>query len=164
VYNAPMKIKYLLLLFIFSMISAHAGEAFFTVYDGAAVQNSIQDSESSAWGFEEFLPVTTNDYFGLGYMNEGHQNGSKRDAVIAEALVPYVRGNFSLFVDAGIYPTLTTVPQRSGYTDVYRTDGIFGAGIKYQMDKFSAMTRWYRVVTGNNTDADVFLVGLGYNF
>ena len=132
------------------------------VFGGEAVSNSISDLKSRSWGVEQ-----QTDKWSLGYVNEGHQNGDKRDGIYAQLRFPYqfskdVVTAFSL----GPYFTATTITEPDGihYQDHYSWAAIASASVTYAVtERVSTQLRWSHVLYADqNKDADIFLIGTGF--
>ena len=136
-------------------------------FGGEAVSNSLTDVHSRAWGVEQETP-TQYGLWDFGYMNEGHQNGDKRDGIYALREFDYqftqrVTTSFA----AGPYFTATTQTNPNGYNyqDHYSWAGLAAASAKYQINtNWSVAARWAHVLYAvHNKDADIFLIGIGYS-
>jgi len=138
-----------------------------TVFGGRAVSNSVSDLKSNAWGVEQETP-TKLGMWDFGYVNEGHQNGDKRDGICAMKafdyqFAPKVQTSFAV----GPYFTATTITAADGnhYQDHYRWAALASARVKYNVTEHWSVTgnRSHVLYRAGNKDADLFLIGVGYS-
>lgn len=163
-----MKAVLLAVLFLISFNAFADSASTISVLGGTAVSNSVQDEKSHAWGVEQETPTAHYGTWLLGYLNEGHQLGDKRDGIYAQFKAPYqFASRVETSVSAGPYYTATTVTERDGihYRDVYCLSLLASANVKYSLDEhWSTQFRWSHVMftRENRHDADVFAVLLSY--
>lgn len=159
-----------LTVIVFGILGANkafAEQPVIYVFDGRAVSNSITDVKSNAWGVEQETP-TQYGLWDFGYLNEGHQQGDKRDGIYALMEFDYpFSHNVTTSFGIGPYFTSTTQTEPNGvdYRDHYSWAGLAAASVKYRATShWSLKARWAHVVyAAHNKDADVFLVGVGYS-
>lgn len=142
---------------------AHAGEPI-TLFGGSAVSNSLNDAHSIAWAVSQRIDYGfrywTAEY---GYLNEGHRDGSKRDGIFALARANHRLGkDFSTSFVAG--PYLTADTRATGpetYRDVYGLALLTGFDLSYDIGaRWATTLRWQHVITFQDRDSDVFLLGV----
>ncbi len=132
---------------------------------GKDVSNSLNDGQSPAWMVSETFPVRSHYAVQVGYMNEGHQVGSKRDGItVLGEYKDRFTPTFSTAAYLGPYITSTTEPvDDTHYRDAYRTMLIAGYGLREQVSHHVGTAfRWLHVMSFHSKDADVFLMQVGY--
>ena len=141
-------------------IPAHARTL--TVFAGSATQNTLQDSQSAAYGFSY-----GGRYWHAGYLNLGHPgDGVKTDGVFGGIRdVQVIAGSpVSLSFNAGPFVFASTMPD--GGVD-YGASLLIGAGVDYALNHgMGLMFRWDRITFDRRSipDVDVFLVGVRGSF
>lgn len=148
--------------------TAFAGEAEIYVCGGRAISNSVADLKSNSWCLGQITPTKFGTW-NFGYLNEGHQNGDKRDGVFALPQFSYnLTKNLETSIAIGPYFTATTITEPDGihYQDKYRWAGLGFAKIRYQLtEHVSIAGEWGHVMyRRDNKDADVFEAVAGYKF
>jgi hypothetical protein len=116
---------------------------------GFGVINSNRGGQSLAHGIEYRLNLGKNIDWTIGYVDEGERNGVNSQAWVVKKL-----NKISLGIGGGIYAN-----SKDG------VDGIASITASYDLSKkLDARFTWSRIVTNNDTDADLVLLGLGYKF
>ena len=184
--------KAILSFFFVLLLSLPCYATSLSIFGGQDVSNSLNDSKSTAWQLEgDFLshrPVSV----AIGYINEGHHPGRKRDGIYTGLLFhknvtrnfelgflvgPYVSSttktvNENQTVSTNTYSsdggrqstTVTTTIHRS-YKDVYHTNLLIAFRAIYRLSYgLSGAIEWERVTTFRSTDADLFMVGIQEGF
>lgn len=130
---------------------------------GSGTLNSIQDQKSRVWLVSDSIPLTDTTDIEVGYMNEGHKTGIKRDGIlVAGDFWRNIYPNWYLGATAGGYIADSTLGTIS-YTDSKQLDFITGFSVKYNVDNnWNLIGRWVHVLTFSNLDADVFTLGVGF--
>lgn len=163
-----MKRSIVLGCLLFPSLAFAANGAEINVYGGKAISNSIADTSSRAWGIEQETPTSFGTWV-FGYLNEGHQNGDKRDGIYALPKFSYqLNEKLETSIAIGPYFTATTITEPDGvhYQDKYRFAGLGFAKVKYSLsESWAAFGAWGHVMyRRDNKDADVFVLGLGRKF
>lgn len=151
---------------LFSSVANAESDSAISLFLGRAVSNSITDGKSRAWGVEQETPTRLGTWL-FGYLNEGHQNGDKRDGIYALIKAPYaLTRRVETSIAVGPYYTATTITDPDGirYRDEYCASLLASANVKYSLtDHWSTLFRWSHVMFApHNKDADVFTVAIGY--
>lgn len=160
------KVIILVCLLVPTLAFARGAELY--ICAGKAVSNSVTDLKSNAWCLGQITPTGFGTW-DFGYINEGHQNGDKRDGIYALPKFSYqLTQDVETSVEIGPYFTATTITDPDGihYQDKYRWAAIGFAKVKYDMTKdWSVFGQWGHVMyRHNNTDSDLFLFGANREF
>jgi hypothetical protein len=137
-----------------------ARAASLTILGGTSIANSMEDGRGRAWALEQ-------DFGGFraGILNEGHVEGRKRDGVyLQRALSADLTPRLATSAFAGPYLNATTLPTGPGsYRDSLRLGVLAGVGLNWRVAKrCQLVARAERVLSFDNTDADVILIGVRY--
>lgn len=136
---------------------------------GQDVSNSLNDGQSPAWAISATLPVRKVSWLKMevGYLNEGHQRGSKRDGItVLVAADCFFTPSFSGTAYLGPYIASTTESvDATHYKDVYNAMLIAGYGLRERVTRrTSALFRWLHVMSFRSKDADVFFAQVDEDF
>lgn len=158
------------------------GEPSFSL--GQTILNSLQDEKALAWSVDFRHILTSKSEWSLTYLNEGHPAGApKRDGVAGELWLAddYKGGRWKLSAGTGPYLRFSTTPsvetynytegsrvftvtRSSYYEDAHRLAWLVSLSVARRLSRDIVVRgTWHRIVSGNNTDADVFLIGLGWS-
>ena len=130
---------------------------------GQSVSNSLNDEHSVAWMISQGFPVSGLFRIQVGYLNEGHQRGSKRDGI---TILGAYRNRFTSYLHTeaylGAYITSTTeATSQTTYEDVYRPMLIAGYGVQLSpVRRAQVRFTWLHVMSFINQDSDVFLASM----
>ncbi|MHB1163023.1 MAG: hypothetical protein ACYCZZ_00615 [Minisyncoccota bacterium] len=142
----------------------------FSVEAGKTIANSIEDQQGVAWALEYRQPFFSPRVDAtILWMNEGHpRNFPKRDGIAGE-LWWHLRPNddtdrLKLTLGTGPYAYWATESTGgSGYRDRHGVAWLVSFDASYRMTRDTALhVTFHRVTTGNSTDTDVLLLGIGY--
>ncbi len=157
-----MKTIIALLLSMFC-ITAHAQTLSLGI--GQAVSNSLNDEHSTAWMISQGFPVSGPFRVQVGYLNEGHQRGSKRDGI---TVLGAYRSRFMpwLHTEAYLGGYITSTTKAIGettYKDVYRPMLIAGYGVQVSPARpVQVRFTWLHIMSFQSRDSDVFLASMGW--
>jgi len=158
----------LLILICLTLIPfvSHAGTSL-GILGGEHISNSVHDEKATAWAIQQTIYSTPVDYV-MGYLNEGHEISHKRDGIYISVVIPHsLSGKVNSFFSVGPYVWNSTnvAANKTDYTDQHGVGVIFGLGLKSTPAQgWGWEVDWSRILTFKNADADVFLVGVNYNF
>lgn len=134
-----------------------------TVFWGQTIVNSFESQNSAAKSVEyrrAFGPVLRGS---IAWVNEGDARLIRRDGVVAQAWFEpsFYNDRFTLGLGYGAYYAV----------DAYRPEkqhdlmGILATTVSYNFSpRVLGRVSWHRVISSNDRDSDVILLGMGYRF
>ena len=144
------------------LLASTAQAADFRFGGGVGIANSGLDQKSTAWN-TELLTTLWDQPVILGYLNEGHKDNPhrKRDGVYLQGVKSF-RISYAMNIDiaGGVYASASTLSTNDnlGYGNSHNLNGLLSVIVRYD--------RWHielmRIVTTDNSDADVVLVGITF--
>lgn len=147
-----------------------------TVFLGRTILNSFSPEESTALAVEYRHRLNRYSDWTLGWLNEGSNQIIRRNGIIAQFWLvrPLLRERLTLGAGAGAY--IVVNQQNNAFVvnngqvtsvggDDERVGGIITLTASYRLSpRWSARLSFNRLVTGEDRDADVILLGAGFRF
>ncbi len=140
--------------------AAHAGELNIGV--GESVSNNAANDRGTAWSVEYRRVFGERYAWSVAYLNEGHKPNLKRDGIAGGLWAVTETNGWSLSAGAGAYASFATRTDGNTHTNQHRLNGLVGATVGRRFIDYSLRLSWQRIVTGNSTDTDNFLLGVGF--
>lgn len=139
---------------------AHAGELNIGV--GESVDNGATNDRDTAWSVEYRRVFRDRFAWSVTYLNEGHKPNLKRDGVAGGLWALAESNGWSLSAGAGAYASFATRTDGGTHANQHRLNGLVGATVGRRFVDGTLRLSWLRVLTGNSTDSDNFLLGVGF--
>jgi hypothetical protein len=136
-----------------------------TAYTGTTVLNTQKNEQSTSWALEYRRDLAKYlDWTATG-LYEGRDRPVARYGVMSQVWLthPFFRDHLTL--GAGFGPYLAHDKYQQGSDDKTKLDwaASFSASVRF-LEHFALRASWSRIITQQDRDTDVFLVGLGYRF
>lgn len=135
-----------------------------TLFAGEAIINSLNSGSEPAWGVEYRRVIGDNTDWTIGVMHENERRVSRRLGLVSQvwAVKPFSDGRWSIGAGAGGYLSLTD-SERPNATEAETLSGLLTITASRRIsDRCDARLSWNRLLTRNETDADIMLLGFGY--
>lgn len=140
--------------------AAHGGEL--NIGFGESVDNNAANDRDTAWSVEYRRVFGERYAWSVAYLNEGHKPGLKRDGIVGGLWALAESNGWSLSAGAGAYASFATRIDGGTHTNLHRLHGMVGATVGRRFVDGTLRLSWQRILTGNSTDSDNFLVGMGF--
>jgi hypothetical protein len=137
------------------------GNGSLTLSAGRTIVNSFESEQSGATGLEYRRALSENVEWSALLLDEGSARGTRRRGVATQGwLVQALGARVVLGLGAGLYViTDQPGPDQGAHA---RLAPLASIGLGYRLGpKWRAQLTWSRIISDNQRDADVFLLGLG---
>jgi hypothetical protein len=135
-----------------------------TLYGGKAIINALNSDDAAAWGFDYRHAIGGNTDWTVGLLNEDDRHLDRRLGLVSQiwAVRPFSRRRWSIGAGAGGYLSLTD-SEKPNSTPTETLSGLLTITASRRLnERWNARFSWNRLITGDDADADILLLGLGY--
>ena len=136
-----------------------------TAYAGTTVLNTQKNEQGASWALEYRRSLATYlDWTATGLF-EGRDRPVARYGVMSQVWLAHPFFSDHLTLGVGFGPYLAHDKYQQGSDDKTKVDwaASFSASVRF-LEHFALRASWSRIITVQDRDTDVFLVGLGYRF
>jgi hypothetical protein len=135
-----------------------------TIYAGNAVANAFASDSEFAWGIDYRHAIGANTDWTVGVLHENARHLGRRLGLTSQvwAVRPFADGLWSIGGGAGGYLSLTD-QDSPRVVDAETLSGLLTITAERRLsDSWNVRFVWNRLLTRNQSDADILLLGFGY--
>jgi len=135
-----------------------------TPFLGATIHNSLESRAGIAGGVEYRRGLSRNFDWTLSWIHEDNEEGIRRTGIGSQIWLvdSFLRRRLTLGLGGGLYTFYDMKPPQETHSRVDFAGLItLAAGYRFG-GRWIARFNWNRVMTGNDQDADIFVLGAGY--
>jgi len=131
---------------------------------GITIINDFESDNYPAWSIDYHQPLSKHIDWSVTYLNEGHPPGLRRDGLASElwGYRSFYQDRLVLALGGGVYGFADTRDTGGAHQNEHGVAGLVTFTFRSRLtEKLFLRGICHRVVTSNDTDTDVLLIGLG---
>jgi hypothetical protein len=135
-----------------------------TLFAGNAIANAFASDSEAAWGIDYRHAIGSNTDWTVGLLHEDERHVGRGLGLTSQvwAVRQFSQGRWSIGGGAGGYLSITD-QDRPNVTDAETLSGLLTITAARRLtDSWNVRFAWNRLLTRNQTDADILLLGFGY--